>query len=224
MSLITSCYGGKYEWRWDHRPVKTFRGKRGRITLWGHKKLPRPRRSLAKYEVFFWSQRSPHWCVGNCRVHEPPSTSPLPTFNSQVFQLLVFKADAFSTSTCRIPWMFDLRFALKEFQFSTAMLVGLWSATKIKETCWERGVKTLDTTTAWTVVSYTQLVYFGCIHFRSGIGDAWKRNGQETLRSQTILVRSGIIINYMEWLRIHIMHPVFLGTQHTYRLYADCQV
>jgi hypothetical protein len=60
--------------------------------------------------------------------------------------------------------MFDLRFALKEFQFSTAMLVGLWSATKIKETCWERGVKTLDTTTGWTVVSYTQLVYFGCIY------------------------------------------------------------
>lgn len=60
VSLITSCYGGKYELRWEHRPVKTFRGKRGRITLWGHKKLPRPRRSLAKYEVFFWSQRSPH--------------------------------------------------------------------------------------------------------------------------------------------------------------------
>lgn len=36
------------------------------------------------------------------------------------------------------------------------------------------------------------------IYFRSGIGDAWKRNGQETLRSQTIFVRSGIIINYIE--------------------------
>jgi hypothetical protein len=36
------------------------------------------------------------------------------------------------------------------------------------------------------------------IYFRSGIGDAWKRNGQETLRSQTIFVRAGIIINYIE--------------------------